>query len=82
MNRDVTEPDPPEKLDSLATEARAFLDDFALMTVGSGGPKNVSAACMELNKEGDLALVVRVARNEGVSDDMFHNLRSTINEVI
>ena len=66
----------------LATEARDFLDDFALVAAGSGGPENVSATCMELSGEDDLAVIVRVARNEGVSDEMLCSLRNIVKEVI
>lgn len=40
-----------------------FLDDFALVASGPGGPDNVTAACLELNAESQ-TYTVRVAKNE------------------
>ena len=68
--------------DPLGQESRDFLDDFALIASGSGGPDNVSAACMEISERDDQILVLRVARNGGINDEMLCHLRGTIRRVI
>jgi hypothetical protein len=59
---------------------RDFLDDFALVVSGSGGKENVSAACMESNDQEGIILL-RVARNEGVSEDMILDLRRVLRAI-
>ena len=51
-----------------------FLDDFALVVSGNGGKDNVSAACMEIDDQGG-TIVLRVARNEGLDEQMMGELR-------
>ena len=68
--------------DPLGQESRDFLDDFALVASGSGGPDNVSAACMEISENDDQILVLRVARNGGMNDEMLCCLRGTIRSII
>jgi len=71
-----------ERKDSLGQESRDFLDDFALVASGPGGPDNVSAACMEISEKNDHILVLRVARNGGINDEMLCRLRGTIRNII
>lgn len=68
--------------DPLGQESRDFLDDFALVASGPGGPDNVSAACMEISERDDQDLVLRVARNGGINDDMLCRLKGIIRSVI
>ncbi|KAI4218905.1 MAG: hypothetical protein L6R40_008746, partial [Gallowayella cf. fulva] len=54
----------PEDIGSILLQITpGFLDDFALVASGPGGPNNVTAACLELNAESQI-YTVRVARNE------------------
>ncbi len=71
-----------ERKDPLGQESRDFLDDFALVASGPGGPDNVSAACMEISENDDQILVLRVARNGGINDEMLCRLRGTIRSMI
>ena len=71
-----------ERKDLLGQESRDFLDDFALVVSRSGGPDNISAACMEISENDDQILVLRVARNGGMSDEMLCLLRGTIRSII
>ncbi|KAL9606789.1 MAG: hypothetical protein Q9179_000079 [Wetmoreana sp. 5 TL-2023] len=71
-----------ESNDSLARESRDFLKDFALVASGPGGPDNVSAACMEISEKDDQILVLRVARNGGINDEMLCRLKGIIESVI
>ena len=71
-----------ERKDPLDQERRNFLDDFALVASGPGGPENVSAACMEISERDDQILVLRVARNGGFDDEMLCRLKGTIRSVI
>ena len=68
--------------DPLAQESRDFLDDFALVASGPGGPDNVSAACIEISERDDQILVLRVARNGGINDEMLCRLKGIIRGVI
>ena len=72
------DPETIERKDALTRESRAFLDDFALVASGPGGPDNVSAVCMETSERDDQTLVLRVARNGGLNDEMISGLRSII----
>lgn len=54
-----------------------FLDDFALVASGSGGPKNVTAACLEFNAESQTHMI-RVARNEHPDGCTLDGLRDII----
>jgi hypothetical protein len=71
-----------ERKDLLGQDSRDFLDDFALVASGPGGPENVSAACMEISEKDDQILVLRVARNGGINDKMLCRLRGTIRSII
>ena len=68
--------------DPLDQERRNFLDDFALVVSGPGGPDNVSAACIEISERDDQNLVLRVARNGGINDEMLCRLKGTIRSMI
>lgn len=68
--------------DPLVRESRDFLADFALVTSGLGGPDNVYAACMEISERDDQLLVLRVARNGGINEEMLSRLKGTIRSVI
>lgn len=68
--------------DHLVEESRYFLDDFALVASGPGGPDDVSAACMEISERDDQILVIRVARNGGINDEMRCRLKGIIRSVI
>ena len=70
-----------ESQDLLGQESRAFLDDFALVASGSGGPDNVSATCMEISERNDQILVLRIARNGGINDEMLSCLKGIIRGV-
>lgn len=70
-----------EGKNQLTQESRDFLDNFALVASGPGGPDNVSAACMEISERDDHILVLRVARNAGLSDEMLCRLRGIIRNV-
>ncbi|KAK5246064.1 hypothetical protein LTR40_002077 [Exophiala xenobiotica] len=50
------------------------LDDFALVVSGSGGKDNVSAACMEYDKE-LRTVTVRISSNEGIERPKFEDLQ-------
>ena len=71
-----------EREDPLGQESRHFLDDFALVASGPGGPDNVSAACIEISERDDRILVLRLARNGGVNDEMLCRLKGMIRSVI
>ena len=71
-----------ERKDPLDQERRNFLDDFALVASGPGGPDNVSAACIEISERDDQILVLRVARNGGINDEMLCRLKGTIRSMI
>ena len=71
-----------ETKDPLGQGSRDFLDDFALVASGPGGPDNVSAACMENSEREDQMLVLRVARNGGLNDEMLCRLKTTIRSMI
>lgn len=71
-----------ERKDPLGGESRNFLDDFALVASGPGGPDNVSAACMEVSERDDQILVLRVARNGGINDQMLCHLKGITRTVI
>ncbi len=71
-----------KRKDPLVQESRDFLDDFALVASGPGGPDNVSAACMEISKNDDQILVLRVARNGGIDHEMLCRLRGTIRSIV
>ena len=68
--------------DTLRQEVRNFLDDFALLASGPGGPDNVSAASMEISEMDDKNLVLRVARNGGLNDEMLCRLKGTVRTII
>ena len=68
--------------DPLGQESRGFLDDFALVASGPGGPDNVSAACMEISEKDDQILVLRMARNGGINDEMLCRLKGIIRSVM
>lgn len=70
-----------DKKNHLAHESRDFLDDFALVASGPGGPENVSAACLEISETNDQDLVLRLARNGGLSNEILCCLRGTIRSV-
>ena len=67
--------------DTLRQETRNFLDDFALVASGPGGPDNVSAASMEISEIDDKTLVLRVARNGGLNDEMLCRLKGTVRTI-
>ena len=67
--------------DTLRQETRNFLDDFALVASGPGGPDNVSAASMEISEIDDKTLVLRVARNGGFNDEMLCRLKRTVRTI-
>jgi len=69
------------KRDPLLQMTHDFLDDFALVASGPGGPDNVSAVCMEISDQ-DQIVVLRVARNGGSSEEALCHLRSIIQIVI
>lgn len=71
-----------ERNDPLDQESRDFLDDFALVASGPGGPDNVSAACMEISEKDDQVLVLRVARNGGINNEIICRLRDTIRSMV
>ena len=71
-----------ERKDPVDQEIRNFLDDFALVASGPGGPDNVFAACMEISERDDRILVLRVARNGGINDEVLCRLKGTIRSVI
>ena len=71
-----------EREDPMDQERRNFLDDFALVVSGPGGPDNVSAACIEISERDDQNLVLRVARNGGLNDEMLCRLKDTIRSMI
>lgn len=71
-----------ERKDPLDQESRNFLDDFALVASGPGGPDNVSAVCMEISERDEHILVLRVARNGGIDEEMLCRLKGTIRCVI
>ena len=68
--------------DPLRQESRNFLDDFALLASGPGGPDNVFAACMEIDERDDRNLVLRVARNGGLNDEMLCRLKGAVRTII
>ena len=68
--------------DTLRQESRNFLDDFALVASGPGGPDNVAAASMEISEINEKNLVVRVARNGGLNDEMLCRIKGTIRTII
>ena len=68
--------------DTLRQESRNFLDDFALVASGSGGPDNVAAASMEISEIDEKNLVLRVARNGGLNDEMLCCIRGTVRTII
>lgn len=68
--------------DPLGKESRNFLDDFALVASGPGGPDNVCAACMEISERDDRILVLRVARNGGINDEVLCRLKGIVGSVI
>lgn len=70
-----------ERKNSLTRESQDFLNDFALFVSGPGGPDNVSAVCIETSDRDDQILVLRVARNGGLSDEMLCGLSGTIRSV-
>ena len=71
-----------ERKNPLGQESRNFLDDFALVASGPGGPDNVSAACMEISERDDQILVLRVARNGGINDEILCGLKGIVWSVI
>ncbi len=52
---------------------RCFLDDLALVLSGHGGKDNVAAVCMENDDEHNM-IILRVARNDGVSEQKLSEL--------
>lgn len=56
---------------------RDFLDDFALVVSGNGGKDNVSAVSAEISGQ-EQTMVLRVARNEGINEQMLDDLRRTL----
>lgn len=56
----------------------AFLDAIALIAAADGGRDNVAAACLERSVHEPSALVIRVARNDGLYED----LRADLQEII
>ena len=68
-------------MDLLSQESRDFLDDVALIASGRGGADNVSAACMEISKRDNQILVLRIARNGGINDEMLSCLKGIIRGV-
>ena len=71
-----------EREDPMDQERRNFLDDFALIVSGPGGPDNVSAACIEISERDDQNLVLRVARNGGLNDEMLCRLKDSIRSMM
>ena len=71
-----------EGLDTLRQETRNFLDDFALVASGPGGPDNVATASMEISEMDDKNLVLRVARNGGLNDEMLYRVKRTVRTII
>ena len=63
--------------ESASTWVPGFLDDFALVASGAGGPGNVSAACMEI-ESGQRVVTIRVARNAGFNVDTLCYLEGII----
>ncbi|KAK5074495.1 hypothetical protein LTR70_010225 [Exophiala xenobiotica] len=56
----------------------AFLDDIALIASADGGRDNVAAACLERDVHEPSGLIVRIARNEGLNED----LRTDLQEIV
>ena len=71
-----------EGLETLRQETRNFLNNFALVASGPGGPDNVAAASMEISEMDDKNLVLRVARNRGLNDEMLYRVKRTIRTII
>ena len=70
-----------EKNDTLRQESRNFLDDFALVVSGPGGPENIAAASMEISEMNDKDLVVRVASNGGLDDERLCSVKGIVRTI-
>ncbi|KAL2037608.1 hypothetical protein N7G274_009721 [Stereocaulon virgatum] len=70
------------KSDPFVQESRDFLDDFALVASGPGGPDNVCAASIEISERDDRLLLLRVARNGGINKEMLCRLKGIVRSVI
>ena len=68
--------------DTLRQESRNFLDDFALVASGPGGPDNVAAASLEISEIDEKNLVLRIARNGGLNDEMLCRIKDTVRTII
>lgn len=73
-------PNSTEQVDTLRQMTPDFLDDFAVIASGPGGPDNVTAACLELSDEGR-TYTLRVARNGGNGGDALGPVRDIIETI-
>lgn len=71
---------PTDQADQLLRMTPDFLNDFALVASGPGGPDNVTATCLELSDDGQTHML-RVARNSGGHNDVLVGMKDIITTV-
>ena len=63
-------------------EVRDLLDDISLVASGSGGAHNVSAACLEVADDEQRLIVIRMASNAGMNEEILQDIRQILDEII
>jgi len=71
---------PTDQADQLLRMTPDFLNDFALVASGPGGPDYVTATCLELSDDGQTHML-RVARNSGGHNDVLVGMKDIITTV-
>ena len=70
----------PEAQELYPYQIRDLLDDIALVASGTGGPYNVSAACLEVCDCKSRTFVLRLARNNGMNNDVLEKMNAMLSE--
>ena len=68
---------PADEVGRLLQMTPVFLNDFALIASGRGGPDNVTATCLEVSDDG-YTHTLRVARNGGDSNGALEAMNDII----